>query len=319
MKVSIVIPVYNVEKYLQRCIDSVLNQTFKDFELILIDDGSKDKSYEIMKKNAKSDKRIKIYHQKNCGPAITRNNGIDYAKGKYVMFIDSDDFIDNDYIKKYYNAMISGKYDLVIGGYKKVDDKKTNFIRKLSDGIFSKYIVMGPVCKMYRLSFLKDNNVYFLDTTASEDIYFNELAYSNNPRIKIINDTGYYYYYNESSISNTLHKGFNKKVDIVKFASDINFDSFIDKELNEYFIIRYLIWYLLYSGKSAKSRDFIYEYKNIFKWLDLNIEKYKRNKYLKQMPSGEIRKIYLLIKIFLLLDKFKLVNLFSKIYCRGGK
>ena len=104
-KVSVIVPVYNTEKYLERCIDSIISQSFKDFELILINDGSKDKSLSIMKEYAKKDKRIKVFDQNNKGPAITRNFGINKSKAKYVMFIDSDDYIDDNYIQDYYNAI----------------------------------------------------------------------------------------------------------------------------------------------------------------------------------------------------------------------
>lgn len=317
MKVSVIIPVYNVQEYLQRCIDSVLKQTFKDFELILIDDGSKDNSYEIMKKNAELDKRIKVFRHENSGPAITRNKGIDLAKGKYIMFIDSDDYIDEDYIENYYKYA-SYDYDIVMGGYKKVDDNKTNFVRKLKNGDFSKYIVMGPVCKMYKSSFLKNNKIYFLDTKASEDIYFNELVYSFNPKIKIIDNIGYYYYYNSSSLSNTMHKGFNEDVDIIDLVERINYKNIDNKPLNEYFIIRYLIWYLLYSGKNVKPKAFVKEYQKFFEWLKKYIPDYRKNINVRRCPSGEIYKIHLLVKVFIMLDKFRLVKLFSKLYCKGG-
>lgn len=314
-KISVIVPVYNVEKYLNRCIDSILNQTFKDFELILIDDGSKDKSYEIMKCYTK-DKRLKIFKQKNMGPAKTRNRGIKEASGEFIMFIDSDDFIDNNYIEKYYNASKNSSYDLVIGGYKKINGDKIEFIRRLKDGDFSKYLVMGPVCKLYKRTFLIENNISFLDTTASEDVYFNALVYSKNPNIKIIDDTGYYYVYNSNSISNTLHKGFNQKVDIIGLVDKINYKDINNVKLNQYFIIRYLIWYLLYSGKKATSKEFMFEYNKLFNWLKSNIPDYRKNKYIYNCPIGEERKINILILIFVILDRCKIISLFSKIYCR---
>lgn len=317
-KVSIIIPVYNVEKYIARCIESVLNQTFNDFELILINDGSKDKSLEIMN-NYKNDNRVIIIDQKNMGPAKTRNKGIEEAKGEYIMFIDSDDYIDKDYIEKYTDALKEDDYDLVMGGYQKINGDKIEFTRKLKDAEFSKYIVTGPVSKLYKKSFLTKNRVSFLDTTASEDVYFNLLAYSKNPKIKIIDNIGYYYVYNPTSLSNTLHKGFKKNVDILGLAAEINYDAIKNKELNQYFIIRYLIWYLLYSGKTATQEEFIKEYLKLFDWLNSNISNYKKNHYLLHCPKGEERKIHLLIHTFVILHKMKLISLFAKIYCTGGK
>ena len=92
-KVSVIVPVYNIEKLLQRCIDSILAQTFTDFELLIIDDGSKDKSGEICDEYAEKDARIRVFHKQNGGVSSTRNLGRDEAKGKYIAFVDSDDFI----------------------------------------------------------------------------------------------------------------------------------------------------------------------------------------------------------------------------------
>lgn len=317
-KVSIIIPVYNVEKYISKCIESVLNQTYTDFELILINDGSKDNSLKIMNKY-KKDERIRIYDQKNQGPAETRNKGIILSKGEYIMFIDSDDYIDNDYVYNYVKYLDEDNYDIIIGGYQKINNGKIEFKRKLKDGEFSKYIVTGPVSKLYKKSFLLNNNILFLDTKASEDVYFNLNAYSKNPKIKIINNIGYYYVYNSTSLSNTLHKGFKEDVDIIGLVTEINYNDIKNIDLNQYYIIRYLIWYLLYSGKVASKKEFMKEYKKLFSWLKNNIPNYKKNKYFKVFPKGEDKKIYIFIKIFILLDKLNLVNLFSKIYCRGEK
>ena len=104
IKVSIIIPVYNTEKFLNRCVDSVINQKFNNFEIILVNDGSKDNSLKICRDYEKKyPKIIKVIDQKNSGPAIARNRGIESAKGEYIMFIDSDDFIDDGYIKDYYD------------------------------------------------------------------------------------------------------------------------------------------------------------------------------------------------------------------------
>ena len=91
-KISVIIPVYNTEKYLHRCIDSVLAQTYQDFELLLIDDGSKDSSGAICDEYAAKDTRVRVFHKENGGVSDTRNYGLDLAQGKYLMFLDSDDF-----------------------------------------------------------------------------------------------------------------------------------------------------------------------------------------------------------------------------------
>lgn len=97
-KISVIVPVYNVEKYLRRCVDSILAQTFTDFELLLIDDGSMDKSGDICDEYAKQDGRVRVFHQKNGGVSKARNVGLDSAKGEWVTFVDSDDWVENKYL-----------------------------------------------------------------------------------------------------------------------------------------------------------------------------------------------------------------------------
>ncbi|MDQ0198773.1 glycosyltransferase family 2 protein [Neobacillus ginsengisoli] len=113
-KISIIVPVYNVEKYLVKCIDSILNQTFSDFELILVNDGSTDKSGEICDEYSKIDKRIKVVHKKNGGLSSARNAGIDLAKGEYIAFVDSDDYIHKRMYEVLYNNAIINSSDIII-------------------------------------------------------------------------------------------------------------------------------------------------------------------------------------------------------------
>ena len=113
-EISIIVPVYNVEKYLKRCIDSILNQSFTDFELILVDDGSTDNSGEIIDEYAIKDERIKVIHKENGGLSSARNVGIEYSKGNYIAFVDSDDYINKNmykfYIKMLLNIMLKFPY-----------------------------------------------------------------------------------------------------------------------------------------------------------------------------------------------------------------
>ena len=101
-KISVIVPVYNVEKFLAQCLESLVLQTYKNLEIIIVDDGSSDNSYKIYKKYAKSDSRIQIIKQKNAGVSAARNTGLASATGEYVHFIDSDDYIDIDYYEKIY-------------------------------------------------------------------------------------------------------------------------------------------------------------------------------------------------------------------------
>lgn len=112
--ISVVVPIYNVEKYLEKCINSILNQTYDNLEIILVDDGSPDKSPDICDSYSKKDKRIKVIHKLNGGLSDARNVGIDQANGKYITFIDSDDYIDNDYIEFLFINMEKEQADIAI-------------------------------------------------------------------------------------------------------------------------------------------------------------------------------------------------------------
>ena len=120
-KVSIIIPVYNNEKYVEKCIRSVMNQTFRDLEILVIDDGSTDKSGEILDHLAAEDKRIRLFHQENSGVAAARNKGLDSATGEYFTFVDGDDYIASDYIEKLHTCAVEKGVKMVICGLTHVD------------------------------------------------------------------------------------------------------------------------------------------------------------------------------------------------------
>ena len=123
-KISIIIPVYNVEEYLEQTIESILNQTLKDFELILIDDGSTDSSQDILKRYSDEYDKIKVMYQKNSGPSRARNRGIEAATGEYITFADSDDILPYNSLELRYNAAIEHNADLVIGATYKFNSKR---------------------------------------------------------------------------------------------------------------------------------------------------------------------------------------------------
>ena len=182
-KVSIIIPIYNVEKYLRECLDSVINQTLKDIEIICVDDGSTDNSLSILREYAQKDNRIIVVNQKNQGAAVARNSGIKIAKGEYVCFIDSDDYYPaNDVLEILYkNAIENGV--LICGGElakftnddlvlkQKFSSARRGFIFE-KDGLI-RYIDYQYDCGFYRFiynrEFLIKNNIYFPNYRRFED------------------------------------------------------------------------------------------------------------------------------------------------------
>ena len=167
--ITIVVPVYNVEKYIDRCVESIQNQTYKNLEIILVDDGSKDNSAKICDQYAKKDKRIKVVHKKNGGLSDARNAGIEIAKGKYIAFIDSDDYIDEHFVEVLYKSMIQYKTKIAIAdicvqydtGEKFENSDKTVYVetekeilRKMLIGIRD---LDNSACnKLYDMSLFKD-------------------------------------------------------------------------------------------------------------------------------------------------------------------
>lgn len=174
-KISVIIPIFNSEIYLKKCLDSVLNQTLNDIEIILIDDGSSDSSLQIIKQYAEKYNNIKYRTKINEGQAIARNLGIEMATGEFISFVDSDDYIENTMFEKLYNIAIKNNSDIVICDYieeysnKKIE-KKSLFIN--TDSLSKSYIlsVAGPCSKIIKTDLFKNNNIKFLENNIYEDL-----------------------------------------------------------------------------------------------------------------------------------------------------
>lgn len=213
--ISIIVPVYKVEKYINECIDSILAQTFKDFELILIDDGSPDRSGEICDEYAGKDKRIKVIHKKNEGVSIARNTGIELAKGKWIYFVDSDDWIESDLLDCFINNL-SEKTDLYFIGFTAETATSRTMTVVFDDMAFDnketaiKYIYekngFGVTWnKLFSSKIIKESNIRFnvkLNSYEDELFTLDYCKYVNN--IKTISYSGYHYKYVGSGLSRRL-------------------------------------------------------------------------------------------------------------------
>lgn len=225
--VSIIVPVYNVAYCLETCLDSIVNQTYKNIEIILIDDGSEDNSGEICEKYAMLDKRIKVLHNLNCGVSHSRNIGIKYSKGEYIVFIDSDDKVDKNYILYLLEPVKNRDYDLVICNlinvYKKnnrikairviIDKKLTGNIKE--DYFSLKEILPFSVLKLFKTEIIKDNSIFFKENfNLSEDELFIYDYLKHVKKYKFINEYLYYYIhrYNNSLSNNITLKNFNNYI-----------------------------------------------------------------------------------------------------------
>ena len=203
--VSVIMPVYNAEEFLDRSISSVINQTYDNLEILLIDDCSTDNSYNILKEYAKKDKRIKVFHnQENQHVSETRNVGIRNSTGKYLYFIDSDDFIDNDYIEHLVNTAEKENADVVVnpniyqyknGGkrydiFKNINNKDKSFVNKY---VIKKFSTVWY--KLYKREIQKKYDIFFdNDIKVGEDGVFNIFFFSKSNNIIFISPNSFYYY-----------------------------------------------------------------------------------------------------------------------------
>ena len=208
--ISVIVPVYNVEKYLRNCLDTIINQTYKDLEIILVDDGSKDSSGLICDEYAKRDSRIKVIHKENGGLSSARNTGLEIAKGDYIAFIDSDDVIEIDMYEKLLNSLETFNSDVSMCGCKIVDENNNilyqdvleNDIYDINDILEN--IVLTLKTSAWNKLFKKEiiNGIRFPDGRVhGEDLIFILKILNKNIKFSLIEDTCYHYIKHTNSIT----------------------------------------------------------------------------------------------------------------------
>ena len=317
VEVSIIIPVYNAAANIDKCVKSILKQSYKGFELILINDGSKDNSLEIIRKYEKKYKNVRVIDKPNEGVSKTRNLGIKEAAGKYVMFIDNDDYIDEDYVETLLNAIKREKVDCVYSGYRRENSKGEEIsCRRLVDTKWSKYILSAPWAKIYKRKYLLDNKIKFLPYGIGEDVYFTQKLISSKAKIKIIDYVGYTWFFNDESVSNTSQRGMKESVDILYLLNKLKKFADFDDDLTKYFFYRYCVWYLLFSGRQATKAQFKGEYKRYAEWLKEN-GCCRTISPLSRKIKGESLKDRICVLVMRIVGRLHLVGLFASVYCKG--
>ncbi len=228
-KISIIVPIYNAEKYLSKSIESLIHQTLNEIEIILVDDGSKDKSADICKEYAKRDERIKVIIKENEGQAKARNTALEIAKGKYIMFLDSDDMYEKDACEVMYNLAEEKQADYVSANYIMIDEndekrpkpafdaeKYQEFELNINDYTKSFFVMNStPWNKIYNLEFLNKNKIKFDVNPPSEDDYFTTLVYMKSKKGYYTSKIIYDYRYNPNSTSNKCDKEYFRKQNLV--------------------------------------------------------------------------------------------------------
>ena len=214
LKVSVIVPVYNVEKYLERCLDSLVSQTLEDIEIICINDGSTDKSLEILYKYAEKDERIIVINQKNQGMSYSRNKGIEVATGKYIGFVDSDDYIDKDYYEKLYSVATSYDADIACTNIIRENERKKKVLlnydnervyedtkEKLEVSCVPEYCFVWN--KIYNREKLLQSGCKFIKGLFYEDVLYTPYVIEKLGCLVTVKDVFYHYWKRANSIIKT--------------------------------------------------------------------------------------------------------------------
>ncbi len=315
-KVTIIIPVYNGADTISRTIDSLIAQTYDDWIALVINDGSTDGTNDIlMQYKNRYPSKIKVVCQKNIGQAETRNHAVKMAAGKYVMFVDADDYLDPDYVGTYVKEAEKGDYDCVIGGFRR-EDNKGNIIKKfVPSSRWLMYSHMVPWARIFKRQFLLDNDIEFLNISIGEDSYFNFMVLCATDNIKCIDNMGYVWYVNNGSISFRKHTGFSVTNEILCLLNNLAEIIDVSDELNQAWLVRYVVWYILFSGRNATSEEFLETDAVLFEWLSAH--KVKIEFPVRGITDGETLKIKFCVKMYLIMRRYNLLKIFAKIYCRS--
>ncbi len=320
---SIIIPVYNAEQYINLCLESILKQTYENYEIILINDGSTDKTEEILRNYEKLEPdKIKIIAQENKGIAQTRNLGIYVSKGEYIVFIDNDDEIDRDYLEVYVNKIKSGGLDMALGGYRIISEKgKILSEVKVKNKKWTLFKRIEPWGRIYKKSFLTNNNLQFLDTRYGEDAALNIPAIFYTNKFAIIDYQGYNWRKRMSSESNFTQKNLEKWREMIKTLEYI-FDKISpcasqgeNREFIEYFFVKFILRFLLHAGRKTGKKQIIPVYEQVFKFLEECFPNYLSNKNFSPFkPDGEYFEISLIVYGIIEARKLKLDKLLFALY-----
>lgn len=306
-KVSIIIPVYNAEKYLMRCLDSAFEQTYLNIEVVCVDDGSRDGSLMLLKDYQKSHPNLTVLHQDNKGAAAARNYGLETSTGEYVTFIDSDDAIKPDFIEQLVGTI--GDNDVIFSGHERRDgDNILGIGYPLKDSAWTPYKFNQTCGKLYRRNFLSENNIAFpVKYHFNEDVFVTLLILSHTDKIKITDYAGYIAYHNPKSLTNTSHIG-NKDLTaiMIRWLDDIEVATASSDHIltthRLFFYLKIIITELYHQRNHLTNSEYYQAYKAYFTWLKSTYAKYGRklNFYIQ---SGETPSVNLVCNAFIFATK----------------
>lgn len=281
--ISVVIPMYNAGRYVEKCLESIINQTYQDIEVIIVNDGSTDNSKEICEKYVQKDNRITLINTENRGAGSARNTGLEKAQGEYISFIDSDDYICNDYFERLYNMLQLSKADIAIGRYQRISEHETmQFVNsgeikertsreellELYGEDEDRYINAVLVTnKLFRRSLFGDDIRYPIRRLIDDEFIIYKLIDKSN-KIVYTDDVMYAYVQSDSSVMRTNFKE-QRVYDTIDVYDEVYsfFKEKADEELNRKIMIRYLSYCIELAWKTSKSeiiddKEKVYQYLN---------------------------------------------------------
>lgn len=265
--ISVIVPVYNVEKYLTRCIDSILAQTFTDFELLLIDDGSKDKSVAMCDEYAKKDSRIRVFHKKNGGVSSARQLGVEKACGIYSIHVDGDDWIESNMLSSMYESIIENKADMVIADFFEdtsncviYNCQKTNSVSSIDilKDILSGNLFGSLWHKLIKHSIYKQFNIHFIpNINYCEDVLVLAQMLQHNIKVVFLREAFYHY---DQSNSNSITRNYTAETFKSRKLFISELDKILPQSLYDYVIVAALRVHIEALHHKLLTKDDFYNY-----------------------------------------------------------
>lgn len=317
--ISIIVPIYNAEKYLRRCIDSILNSTYKELELILVDDGSMDDSPRICDEYVLCDERVKVIHKKNAGTELARADGIAMSNGQYMMFVDADDYITEDIINHGITAMIDHDSDIVCFDYHRGSGRRKFAIleselldvKEALENLLTRNKLDGNLwCKIYKTELIKMPNVIFRKKRHCDFLTTVEII-ENAKKIYLLPECGYVYSITEGSSTNrnTCHERLEEYEKEAERFHEIFSRKYPDLSLaSEYNFLSALLFVMIKMEKDENIKRSGERYMAVHDKLKQNMKRYMGNPYISARD-----------KIQALLCRWEVFSGIWKIYMRSVK
>jgi len=290
--ISVVVPVYNTCNYLEKCIVSLINQTYKNIEIIIIDDGSTDDSRKVIEKYIDIDSRISYYYQENSGPGIARNHGIDKSNGRYITFVDSDDYVEESFVEKLYSTIQDDDVFSICGTIKVALDgtKKYNIVEKK---LVDTFRGIATYRRLINKKILLESKIKFSNLKICEDLeFYSKLMIYSNMKYSVVNECLYYYVERKDSLIHTYNKNQDNTLtavnNVIDFCKNNHLYETLRDELEYLYIAHVIGGYLkriILDGIDEEN------FRIIFNEIKLKFPEWYENKYIND--SSYIPKIYM--------------------------